>query len=447
MKICGACCKNLSRDDFSKKQWQQKQHQRRCKECIAANNPLQLERPSCWICLGEGPDDVGLPLRRECSCRGSSGHCHLKCVVKYAQAKTADDWQSTEQWVFCPNCEQQYGAHFSLDMAKEFVSYVEDKFPPLIFQRNPRHLAIHIIAHQVKIMVIRYRKDVDEMRRSAHFILSSMSRIKQVEPHPPSLLLDAEAYAHFCLGALSEYGGSNEDFESAIIHYENARDICQSMGDETNVAMFEGLAAKVKAEREGNYVDEEEEAYSLQTKLVLESLEQHDIENVAELWEEEEHGKQKCVLKYRERHEKYIEDYGGEDPVSVEYGVELVNSLKLAGHGIEAERLASDLLVTSSRVLGPHTKAQEWPKGLCITVKHGLLGTMAMAKMDSHPISFWIIMQLKTCTSSNDPSKELFRTSCSTKYKTIKVKKSSLIRAKCRHCLEHLSFAVDWRVS
>eukprot|EP00985_Skeletonema_marinoi_P021843 scaffold13627_cov99-Skeletonema_marinoi.AAC.1 len=219
MKICGACCETLSRDDFSKKQWQQKQHQRRCKECIDANNPLQLERPSCWICLSEGPDDVGLPLRRECSCRGSSGHCHLKCV-------------STEQWVFCPNCEQQYGAHFSLDMAKEFVSYVEDKFPPLIFQRNPRHLAIHIIAHQVKIMVIRYRKDVDEMRRSAHFILSSMSRIKQVEQYPPSLLLDAEAYAHFCLGALSEYGGSNEDFESAIIHYENARDICKSMGDE-----------------------------------------------------------------------------------------------------------------------------------------------------------------------------------------------------------------------
>ena len=278
MKICGACCETLSRDDFSKKQWQQKQHQRRCKECIDANNPLQLERPSCWICLGEGPDDVGLPLRRECSCRGSSGHCHLKCVVKYAQGKTVDDWQSTEQWVFCPNCEQQYGAHFSLDMAKEFVSYVEDKFPPLIFQRNPRHLAIHIIAHHVQLMVIRHRQDADEMRRSAQFILSSMSRTKQVEPHPPALLLDAEAYAHFRLGALSRYGGANgdfesKDFESAIIHYENARDICKSMGDETDAAAYEGFAARVKAEREGNYVDEEEEAFTLQKNLVLESLE------------------------------------------------------------------------------------------------------------------------------------------------------------------------------
>ena len=90
---------------------------------------------------------------------------------------------------------------------------------------------------------------------------------------------------------------------------------------------------------------------------MLESLEQHDIENVAVLWEEGEDGKQKCILKYRERYEKCIEDYGGEYPMSVEYGVELVNSLKLAGHGIEAERLASDLLVTSSRVLGRHHKS------------------------------------------------------------------------------------------
>lgn len=41
MKICAACSQTLSKDKFSKKQWQSKQH-RRCKECIAVNREMQL---------------------------------------------------------------------------------------------------------------------------------------------------------------------------------------------------------------------------------------------------------------------------------------------------------------------------------------------------------------------------------------------------------------------
>lgn len=83
MKICGACCRELSKEQFSKKQWQLKQYQRRCKECIAVGKELQLEppppsknnesteqeqaddgeenAPSCWICLEKGEADD--PLR------------------------------------------------------------------------------------------------------------------------------------------------------------------------------------------------------------------------------------------------------------------------------------------------------------------------------------------------------------------------------------------------
>ena len=351
MKICGACCNELSRDAFSKKQWQQKQHQRRCKGCITENNPLQLERPSCWICLGEGPDEDGLPLRRECSCRGSSGYCHLKCVAKYAQGKSIDNWQRTEQWVLCPNCEQQYGDHFSLELANEFVSYIEKKFPPLRYQHDPRKLAVHVMAHQVKVMAIKYQKDVDELRKSANFILSTISRIKRVEPHPPEVLLDAGADAHFRLGALSEVGGTEEDYETAITHYQKARDLSKEVGDETNAAMYDKFATETKAKREGNHFDEEE-AEALQTQLLLESLEQHDIEKVAELWEKSEHEHNSAVAKHRELYEESVASWGGGNPLSVDDGVKLVLSLKNAGHGIEAERLASDVFVISRRVLG-----------------------------------------------------------------------------------------------
>lgn len=43
----------------------------------------------CWICHDEGLDENGQPLiNGYCSCRGSSGHCHLSCVVKHAESRT-----------------------------------------------------------------------------------------------------------------------------------------------------------------------------------------------------------------------------------------------------------------------------------------------------------------------------------------------------------------------
>ena len=78
MKICGACCRELSKEQFSNKQWQLKQYQRRCKVCITEGKELQLEppppsknkeetdddednAPSCWICLEKGEAED--PLR------------------------------------------------------------------------------------------------------------------------------------------------------------------------------------------------------------------------------------------------------------------------------------------------------------------------------------------------------------------------------------------------
>ena len=92
-----------------------------------------------------------------------------------------------------------YRDQFGLDMANEFVSYVETKLPPLRFRREPCRLAIHIIAHSVRLAAITYRKDSEDMRRSATFILSTMSKIKQVDHHPPILLLEAEANAQYSL--------------------------------------------------------------------------------------------------------------------------------------------------------------------------------------------------------------------------------------------------------
>jgi hypothetical protein len=43
---------------------------------------------ACYFCLGEEADEEGMPLVRNCSCRGdSAGFAHLSCLEKYAEQK------------------------------------------------------------------------------------------------------------------------------------------------------------------------------------------------------------------------------------------------------------------------------------------------------------------------------------------------------------------------
>ena len=98
---------------------------------------------TCYFCLEKGPDESGQPLRRDCSCRGeSTGFAHLSCIVKYAKQKSQliQDWEDhhelegpweelTEPWDCCPSCKQQYQNELAVDLADEFVTFVEDRYP------------------------------------------------------------------------------------------------------------------------------------------------------------------------------------------------------------------------------------------------------------------------------------------------------------------------------
>ena len=40
----------------------------------------ETNKPECWICLDDGPDENGGMPRRDCSCRGDAGFAHLMCL-------------------------------------------------------------------------------------------------------------------------------------------------------------------------------------------------------------------------------------------------------------------------------------------------------------------------------------------------------------------------------
>ena len=90
---------------------------------------------SCWICLEEGPDENGQPLRRDCSCRGDSGYMHVSCVVRYAEQKSrvaylpsnaiGDIELFCNPWRSCSNCYQEYQNEVALEMANKLVEYFD----------------------------------------------------------------------------------------------------------------------------------------------------------------------------------------------------------------------------------------------------------------------------------------------------------------------------------
>jgi hypothetical protein len=89
---------------------------------------------SCYICLDEGPDEAGISLVRDCSCRGDAmGLAHLSCIVKYAEQKSEQEADRSpaaltafaEPWRMCPNCKQPYKSKLSLDVSSAFVQCAE----------------------------------------------------------------------------------------------------------------------------------------------------------------------------------------------------------------------------------------------------------------------------------------------------------------------------------
>ena len=141
MKICAACCNELPQSSFSKKQWKLKQYERRCTDCINANKELQLkpppktinkeeDKPTCYICLDDGPDELGGEIVRSCSCRGSAGYVHLSCAVKYAEQKClALKEKDEDPWETCPNCHQDYRGDMAIGMANNHLAFVENNCP------------------------------------------------------------------------------------------------------------------------------------------------------------------------------------------------------------------------------------------------------------------------------------------------------------------------------
>jgi len=346
MKICAACCEELTKESFSKKQWQMKQHQRRCKECIDENCDVKLKAPpknetaagirnppslccaadnegaSCWICLEEGPAELGDPIVRDCSCRGESGFAHLSCIIKYAEQESRRCAERsgvkmvdfTRPWEKCPNCKQLYMKEVALNVATALVTFAKNNYPD--------NECIHLHALGNKLDVLVRLDQAKESKRIANNIMSIANNIlsivresKMIHSSPSETVLYIEAYAHDQLGDIYCIEGTKDGAKSAMKHYEICRDIYKAIGSNPDVASAEAKLAQMGG---CNNV-------SIEVEL------------------------EKCQEVFKQSLELESE----ESPRRIHIGINMAIHFHKANQAIKAERLLSKIARVSNRFHGP----------------------------------------------------------------------------------------------
>lgn len=202
------------------------------------NDMFSSDVPQCWICHDEGIDESGQPLRRDCSCRGSaSGFAHLSCLVENAKFQHTTQWDGRNLskirrlWGECPSCKQWHQNKLRIELATEFVSFVEGQYP-----NNHEML---ITALHEKLISVSGGGLLQEAKNIANRILSLIDQVKTEHSTLPRQLLYIKARTYYYLGIIDLTKGTKEDSKEALIHYEKCRDLSCVLGLINEVAMAE----------------------------------------------------------------------------------------------------------------------------------------------------------------------------------------------------------------
>lgn len=293
----------------------------------------ESEEGACWICLEEGVDESGQPLRRDCSCRGANGFVHLPCIVKYAKTKSTSDPRRylNEPWETCPSCKQHYQRDLALDMASAQVKFVEEDHPDI-----NDILIVYALHQKVTILVtmMEYGKNQHlrvEGKRAANKYLSTIKAQRALPFRGGELSNDLDGYEGSALGFLGNLcmmEKTDAGYNMALLYYKKLKEHGERTGRGALVQMAEVCSSRAMDGLAGKQ-------FYIQTKS--------DFEKINENY----------------RHDAKIH---GESAVgTLHAGVLLAKALKRSHRGIESERLLMRLFSISALT---HGKEHEVTKRL-----------------------------------------------------------------------------------
>ena len=319
---------------------------------------------TCYFCLDE-LDEAGMPLVRDCSCRGdSAGFAHLSCIVQYAKQKCklaqgTDLSSYLEPWITCLGCKQMYQNQLSHDLTSALLSFTEttygypgncdsDKLRIMIALRENITTAISstrstkIVDGDIasksnentkmdcEMLIKKLMSMVDEMKKEKHMSGWVYTPPTSLEYKFYELLSGFEARGYKFLAEVSAIDNSTEaGFKTSIAYYERARTIYYQLGMNADAELMDAIIVVYRA-------------------------------NLAEF--EGGDGKLTASVAYEMAKSFYERSLESSDPTSLKsieaglmYGPALAK--KGAPFSIEGERLVMKLTADSRRVHGP---AHEW---------------------------------------------------------------------------------------
>jgi len=198
------------------------------------------DAPVCYICLDNGPDESGQPIRRDCSCRGSDcGFAHISCLAKFAEQKT-EEWDGysvgdlSEPWVMCPCCLQPHQNELAVDLANVFVSYVVKRHSSdlLLYLYALDHLLCALVARSINGIKMK-----TESIRVANKMLFVIRKLKTDCRYRFDLCITIiESSVYNRLGQITLV----EDFDGykkAIKYFEKCRDLAKAVHYSEGVAI------------------------------------------------------------------------------------------------------------------------------------------------------------------------------------------------------------------
>jgi hypothetical protein len=255
---------------------------------------------ACYFCRGEEADDEGMPLLRDCSCRGdSAGFAHLSCLTKYAEQKcqqAVDMSAFAVPWKICNNCKQPFQNQLAIDLAYAFVEFAEatyghpgsSKWDKMKVMESLRlkiiictgdgkeviNVETESIVNHLLTMVDQAKKDL-KMSGWIH-----MPHDSEEYQYYKALCGKYEAFAHVQLGTMIMLSGetSEEIMKTMIIHYKKARALSNLVGMTDEAKDLDTLISLHTAEKLTK--NDQNINSSLATRSVMQSIRNNYENNI-----------------------------------------------------------------------------------------------------------------------------------------------------------------------
>ena len=230
----------------------------------------------CWICLDGGADDTGMPLVRDCACRGDdAGFAHLSCIIKYAQKKSEQAIVPNEfitPWEKCPNCLRSYQNDLAVHIADAFVSFAKKSYDypgNQLFDKVKVMVALHNqIGSNLTATSGRETMDAkDKIENLIHNLLVTVDQAKEehdmggwVHMAPTTdqfqmykyICTNFEAFAYHNLAQIFGLDQTEEGAKTQIGYYSKARAIYDAFGKEAESKLMTKSIHRIRAESGGD---------------------------------------------------------------------------------------------------------------------------------------------------------------------------------------------------